>query len=453
MVKIGLEIHGYLTTKEKLFCNCKNSHKDKDALPNTYICPICTSQPGSKPMLPNEEAVKKLIQIALMLNCKVNHLPKKLVWWRKHYNWPDLPKGYQNTISGTYATPVAEKGNFLGIGITEVHLEEDPAAWNPEKGTIDYNRSGAPLVEIVTEPEFTSEQQVETWIKQLILTLSYIKALDSDAGIKADVNISTTGERVEIKNMNSITEIKKAVLYEIKRQAKEKPKIKETRQWNPEKQETIKMREKESHADYRFIKDPDLPVIQITKEETEKTKKALPESPMEKLEKIIKKYKISDYDAMVLTQNLEIVELFEKIVDKVEPKLAVQWITVELLGMLNYNKKTLGEVEIKPEHFVQLLKLIEQKKLTELKAKDILRSWKDKSSSVEAKNQAIISDSGEIEKIVEKVLNDKANTKAISDFKSGNQQTINFLIGQVMKLSNKRADFQTAKKLLEKKLR
>jgi len=448
-LKIGLEIHGYLLTKEKLFCNCKNAHKDKEATPNSLICPICTGQPGSKPMLPNEEAIKKLIQIGLMLNCKINSEPEKLVWWRKHYNWPDLPKGYQNTISGTYANPVGVKGKFLGIGITEVHLEEDPAAWDPETGEVDYNRSGAPLVEIVTDPDFTSAEQVEEWLKQMILTMSYLKALDSDAGIKADVNVSTTGDRVEIKNMNSISEIVKAIAYEVKRQEKEQVKAKETRQWNAVKGQTIKMREKESHADYRFIKDPDLPVIKIKKAEVESLKKSLPESPLEKLEKIIKKHKISDYDAKVLTSNLEIVELFEKIVEQVPAKLAVQWVTVELLGMLNYNKKTLNEVKISPDHLVQLIKAIEDKKITELKAKDILRSWKEDSKPLNVKSQEAISDNKEIEAFIDKAIKD--NEKAWNDYKNGNSQAINFIMGSVMKLSNKRADYQTVKKLLEKK--
>jgi aspartyl-tRNA(Asn)/glutamyl-tRNA(Gln) amidotransferase subunit B len=404
-------------------------------------------------MLPNEEAINKLIQIGLMLNCKINTLPKTpLIWWRKHYSWPDLPKGYQNTISGTYANPVGVNGEFIGIKITEVHLEEDPAAWDPETGKIDYNRSGAPLVEIVTEPDFKSAEEVEKWLKEMILTMSYIKALDSDAGIKADINISLDGgERVEIKNMNSLAEIKKAIFFEEQRQRKEKVKKRETRSWNPEKQMTIKMREKESHADYRFIKDPDLPVIKITNSEVEKIKKALPESPMEKLDKIIKKYKIEEYYAKVLISNLEIVEFFEKIIEKTNPNLAVPWVTVELIGMLNYNKKSLGQVEIKPEHFIQLLKLIESKKLTELKAKDILRSWKEKSDEVKLEGLQTISNMGEIEKIVDQVIIE--NEKAVNDFKSGQAQALNFLVGQVMKISNKRADFQTSKKLLEKRLK
>jgi len=448
-LKIGLEIHGYLTTKEKLFCSCKNTHKLKEVKPNTNICPICTGQPGSKPMLPNAEAIKKLIQIALMLNCKINMDPKLLIWWRKHYSWPDLPKGYQNTISGSYAIHVGEKGKFLDIGIREVHLEEDPAAWNPETGTIDYNRSGAPLVEIVTEPDFKSSEQVEIWLKQLLLTLSYIKALDANAGIKADVNVSLGGERIEMKNINSIQEIVKAIEYESERQKKEPAKSKETRRWTGK--DTIKMREKESQADYRFIKDPDLPVIKITKSEVQDITKNLPESPMQKLEKIIKRHKISKYDADVLTQNLEIVELFEEVAKEIPIKLAVPWVTVELMGMLNYNKKTLADVNINPDHFIDLLKLIERKKITELKAKDILRSWKEKSMPVKADKFETISDSKEIQDIVDKVI--KNNQKAVSDYKAGNQKTLNFLIGQVMKLSEKRADYLTAKKLLEKSIK
>ncbi len=456
--KIGLEIHGYLTTKEKLFCSCKNAHKDKEAKPNTFICPICCGYPGSKPMLPNEEAIKKLIQIALMLNCKVNTTENKkpLIWWRKHYNWPDLPKGYQNTISGTYATPVGEKGNFSGIGITEVHLEEDPAAWNPDKGEVDYNRSGAPLVEIVTEPDFTSSESVEKWLKEMILTMSYIKALDSDAGIKADVNVSiNNGERVEIKNMNSLAEIKKAIEFEIKRQEKEKPTFKQTRQWDSKKEQTILMRSKESHADYRFIKEPDLPIINLTKTEVENIKKKLPESPTVKLDRLIKKYKIDEYYSKILISNIELVEFFEKVVENNSSiaNLAVPWVTVELLGVLNYNKKTLAKINIQPNHFIALLKLIEEKKVTELKAKDILRSWKEKSSIPNIQGETMISNLAEIEKLVDKILAEKSSQKAIEDFKSGNIQALNFLIGAVMKASNKRADFATAKRLLEKKLK
>ena len=454
---IGLEIHGYLETKEKLFCKCNNFHDMKIIKPNTNICPICTGQPGAKPQLPNSEAIKKILQIGLMLNCKPNLIEneKPLIFQRKHYDWPDMPHGYQKTISGAYSIPVAENGKFLGIRITEVHLEEDPAAWNPDKGTIDYNRSGAPLIEIVTEPDFESAEQVQTWLKQLVLTLGYIRALNKDAGIKADVNISLKGisKRTEIKNVNSITEIVKSIKSELKRHEKEKPQIQETRRWNSTTEKTELMRTKEQQADYRFIPDPDLPAIKITKERIEEIKKALPESPQKKLEKIIKKHKINTKDAEVLTQNLEIVELYEKVSEKINPKFALPWITIELLGALNYNKKTLDQTNINPKHIIELLGLLEKNKITPLKTKEILRKFIPKSFSPkkEIKSSETISDESELIKIIKKVL--EKNKKSVEDFKSGEAKAINFLIGQAMQATNKRADYQTIRKILEKQLK
>ena len=456
-IMIGLEIHGYLDTKEKLFCNCKNFHDMKQIKPNTNICPICTGQPGCKPMLPNQEAITKILQIGLMLNCKPNLIENKkpLIFQRKHYNWPDMPTGYQKTISGAHSTAPVEKGEFLGIRITEAHLEEDPAAWNPETGNIDYNRAGAPLVEIVTEPDFTSSEQVETWLRQLVLTLSYIKALNKDAGLKADVNVNIKGvsKRTEIKNVNSITEIVKAINSELKRHEKEKPQQQETRRWNSEKGKTELMRLKEAAEDYRFIPDPDLPAVKITKQRIDAIKKSLPESPMEKLEKIIKKHKINKIDAEVLTKNLEIAELFESVIEKIQPQTALPWITVEWLGVLNYNKKTMDDVKVSPEHIIELLELIEQNKITPLKAKDIMRKFIPKSFSPksEAKENESITDVKHIEKIIDEII--KKNQKSVSDFKAGESKALNFLIGQVMQATQKRADFQTIKKILEKKLK
>ena len=453
---IGLEIHGYLDTTEKLFCKCKNFHDMKLIKPNTNICPICTGQPGSKPMLPNSEAINKLLQIGLMLNCKPNLIEDKkpLIFQRKHYDWPDMPSGFQKTISGAHSTPVAEHGEFLGIRITEVHLEEDPAAWNPDKGTVDYNRAGAPLVEIVTEPDFTSAEQVEIWLRQLVLTLSYIKALNKDAGIKADVNVNIKGltARAEIKNVNSISEIIKAITSEFQRHGKELPIKAETRRWNSEKNITELMRSKEQAQDYRFIPEPDLPVIKITKQRTDKIKKELPESPIEKLEKVIKKHKINKKDAEVLTKNLEIVELFEKVSNKIDPIFALPWITTELLGVLNSHKKTLDEVEINPIHIIELLELVKENKLMPLKAKEILKQFVPKSFSPKeiAKKSEVISDKGSLNIIISKIL--KENSTAVSDYKSGNKQSINFLIGKVMQATNKSADYGIVRKMLEKEL-
>jgi len=453
MAKIGLEIHGYINTKEKLFCTCKAEHGAKHAKPNTNICPICTGQPGAKPLLPNSTAIDKAIQIALILGCKVN---PRVIWQRKHYSWPDLPKGYQNTISGPHAIPNGEKGKFNGIGITECHLEEDPAAWNPETGEIDYNRSGSPLIEIVTDPDFKTSEQVVEWLKQLLATLSYIKAIDKNAGVKADVNVSLPelkGARVEMKNINSLKKIQDAIESEIARQKKDVPKSQETRMYDSNTNSTKLMRTKEQAQDYRFISDPDLPSVSIIKQRIEKLKSQLPETPKTKLDKLIKKYKIDSKSAEILTKKLEIVEFFENIIEKADSKLATRWVTEELLSVLNYHKKELENINLDPIHFIELLDLIKENKITELKAKDVLRSWIKGSFSPKTKAKSFeqISDKGEIDKIVDKVIKD--NSKAVEDYKSGETRALNFLIGQVMRLSNKRADFKTAKDILEKKLK
>jgi len=450
MPKIGLEIHGYINTNEKLFCTCKTIHGLKFAKPNTNICPVCTAQPGAKPLSPNKVAIDKAIEIALILGCKIN---SKLAWQRKHYDWPDLPKGYQNTISGAHAVPLAENGKFLDIKIKECHLEEDPAAWNPKTGEIDYNRSGLPLIEIVTQPDFSSSREVIGWLRQLIMTLAYIKSFDKNAGIKADVNISLpelNGQRVEIKNINSLKNIQTAIESEIKRQKSDVPKSQETRMFDEAKGITIKMRSKEQAEDYRFITEPDLPAIVLEKGRIEKLSSSLPETPREKLQKLIKKYNIEKKSAEILTKKLEIADFFEKIISKVNPKLAVQWTTIELLRILNYAKKELDEVSIKPEDFIELLKLVESKKITELKAKEILNKFIPKSFSPlkEAEKNSKISSSDELENICQSVL--KENSNAVRDYKQGKKESLNFLIGKVMQKTNKRADFKTTGEILKK---
>ena len=310
---IGLEIHIYIITKEKLFCRCKAS-REKGLRPNINICPTCTAQPGAKPMLPNEEAVKQAVRIGLMLGCKINN---EMRWQRKHYDWPDLPKGYQNTISGAYAVPIGVNGEFHKIGIWSMHLEEDPAAWEPDTGCVDYNRSGLPLVEIITAPDFINSEQVSEWLKILLHNLSYLKSVDGNAGIKVDVNVNIPKktERVEIKNLNSIENIARAIDYELERQITEGSE-RETRRFDKVKGETIRMRGKEEAEDYRFISDPDLQDIVLDPKMIEHLKKSLPESPDKKLEKMIKKFRINDKDAEVLTQHLDIAEFFEALANK-----------------------------------------------------------------------------------------------------------------------------------------
>jgi aspartyl-tRNA(Asn)/glutamyl-tRNA(Gln) amidotransferase subunit B len=454
-VKIGLEVHGYLMTKEKLFCQCPTNYKT--ARLNTNICPICCGCPGSKPMLPNFEALKKAIKISLMLGCKIN---SGIIWQRKHYDWPDLPKGYQDTTSGAYSVPVGESGEYLGIRIHHTHLEEDPARWDPETGNVDYNRCGMPLIEIVTEPDFKTSQQAREWLNQILTALSYIKAVDADAGIKADVNVSVNvngkqGERVEVKNINSVYSIGKAIDYEISRQSSllmsgEKVK-RETRAFAENK--TVMMREKEAAEDYRFIPDPDLVIMDINKELIDELKKNLPELPHLKIERFVKKHKLDEKAAKVLSQNKELADFFEKIAEKADPGLAAYWVTIELLRVLNWNKKELNEVDIKPEHFIELLQMIEKKEVTELAAKQILNEFVPKSFSPlkKLKSSERIDSRDEIEKVCAKVI--EKNKQAVEDYKKGEQKAIFFLMGEVMKATQKRADSKITIEILKKLLK
>lgn len=451
-LKIGLEIHGYLDTKEKLFCMCKTDFLTAEA--NSIVCPICTGQPGSKPMLANKEAMEKVVQIGLIMGCKINH-DKNLVWQRKHYNWADLPKGYQNTISGPFAVPVAENGKFEGIRITECHLEEDPAQWNPESGGINYNRSGLPLVEIVTEPDFSSADQAVAWLKILVHSLSYIKAFRKNGGIKVDTNVSTYGDRVEIKNLNSLEKIKKAIEYEIARQLENHAngieQKRETLAFDEAKGKTVKMREKESGADYRFIPDPDLPVVKLDEKEVKKIERELPEMPSVKLDKLIKKFKIDEANAKVLVQNLDLVDFAEELAKSVDLKKYVSWVTIELLRIMNHDGKTLDDVDIKPSHLAELISLVDKGEITVLKAKQIMNDFIPKSFSVKEKMGKEIGKISEEEtkKLVEQAI--KENAKVWDEYKNGKKESLNFLIGCVMKLSNRRADFAKVREMIENK--
>jgi aspartyl-tRNA(Asn)/glutamyl-tRNA(Gln) amidotransferase subunit B len=451
-VKIGLEIHGYLDTKEKLFCKCSTNYS-KDEEPNSRICPICTGQPGNKPMLPNKQAIEQLVKISLVLGCRINY-DKPLVWQRKHYSWPDLPKGYQNTISGAHAEFPAVNGKFKGIRIRECHLEEDPAQWNPDTGNINYNRSGLPLIEIVTDPDFSSSEQVISWLQDVIHYLTYVKAINKSHGIKVDVNVSTYGERVEIKNLHSIESIKKAIDYEIKRQWEDHEKgnvqKRETLAYDSAKGKTIKMREKEAAEDYRFIPDPDLPVIKVHERDVSALRRELPESPDEKLSKLLNKFRLEKYDAEILAKNIDLVDFFEELAKRIDAKKYISWITVELLRILNYSRKNLEDedIEIKPEHLAELIQAVDAGEVTVLKAKQVMNEFIPKSFSIKKKEGIEKISSQEVEAFCKRAIDNNPNV--VSDYKSGKQEALNYLVGEVMKLSQRRADFRVAKECLLK---
>ncbi|MBT6690675.1 Asp-tRNA(Asn)/Glu-tRNA(Gln) amidotransferase subunit GatB [archaeon] len=472
MVKIGLEVHGYLDTREKLFCMCRTGASElgvgglklgeKEGGVNDRICPICTGTPGSKPMAANEEAVKKMIQIALVFGSKIN---METVWQRKHYDWADNPKGYQTTVSGAHASVNAKGGKFKGINIWEIHLEEDPAQWNPESGKINYNRSGLPLIEMVTAPEFSDSEQVVEWLKSLVISLSYIKALRRNAGIKVDVNVSTGGERVEMKNLNSLEKIRKAINFEVARQlevvessgfevgSKELMELlpQETRAYDESKGITVKMRSKENASDYRFIPDPDLAVMKIDSKLIKEIKGKMPEMPEVKLARLLKTHKVSAGDAKILARNLELVEFFEELAKSgvggsgLGVGKAISWVTVELLRVLNYNKKSLedADVDIRPEHLAELIKAVEAGDITVLKGKQIMNDFVPKSFSLaEHKGEIGNIDEAAIENLCRQVIGENAHV--VEEYKGGKAASLNFLIGSVMRLSERRADFKVA---------
>lgn len=454
-IKVGLEIHGYIKVDSgrKLFCDCKLSH---DTSPNTNICPICTSQPGSKPKLPNKEAMDKILKIGLMLDCRIN---EDMLFQRKHYSWPDLPSGYQRTISGAFSNPVGVKGNFLGIGITDVHLEEDPARWDPVSGCVDYNRSGFPLIEIVTEPDFTSIDELRDWLKNLVTTLSYIDAIDKEAGIKSDVNVSISPryQRVEIKNVNSFTSIVKSAEYEVERQqeliASGKEIKQETRAWDDTSETTKFMRSKENAQDYMFIPEPDLPVININKKTVEEIKKTLPEKPHEKKERYIKKLKLEEEDAKVISSNIYLAEFFEEAIKKdIKPKIAVRWCKRELLRVSNYNKKDIEELPLTKDNLIELMSLVQEQKITDKIGQKLIERLSDKSFDVKKyvkdNNLETVSDTGEIERLCKEAIEE--NPAAIKDYKAGKENALNFLMGQVMRKSRGKASPPEVIKLLKR---
>jgi len=453
-IKCGLEIHGYINVenKTKLFCNCAI---EENATPNTNICPICTAMPGSKPMLPNKQAVDKIIAIALMLGCKIN---KRMLFQRKHYSWPDLPAGYQKTISGSYSNPIGVNGKFLGIRISDVHLEEDPARWDPVTGNVDYNRSGFPLVEIVTEPDFKSADELRDWLKALLTTLNYIKAIDKNAGVKADTNVSIGPKfnRVEVKNVNSFSNIVKAAEHEVLRQEEEIKEGKEikqqTRAFDEKHGKTVFMRSKEEAADYMFIPEPDLPAINIDNNYIEKIRKTLPEKPDEKIKRLVKQYKLKKEDAFVICSDIMLSELFEKTARKINPLLAARWLRFELLRVLNYNKKELSETGINEKHMISLLASIEENKITETTAQKILEKLAEKpfdvTNYIKENKLGVISGVEELEKICREVI--KNNNKVVSDYKKGRKEALNFLVGQVMKATKGKASPKELKEIFTK---
>ena len=446
----GLEIHVQLETDSKLFCDCPTNYQDAPA--NTNICPVCLNQPGAKPHPTNEKALENAIMIALMLNCEID---KDVIYFmRKHYDYPDLPSGYQRT-----SVPIGINGELNGIRIREIHAEEDPGQFKPDRGTVNFNRSGIPLVEIVTEPDIKSPTEARNFLKELIRVLQYSGAARGEGTMRADVNISINGgNRVEMKNVNSIKGAYKALNYELirqKNQLRRGGEVKqETRAYVEATQRTVAMRLKEDADDYRFITDPDLPPMKISDETIERILETMPEAPHNKVKRFVEEYGIDEESAKVLTSELDLAIAYEEIVKEIDPKFAAKWMRDELKRVLSYNKLDFSDSGITANDLIEFLNMLQSKEITAKAGQRIIEQMpnNDKSPKEIAEDLGLLGvvKDDEVLAAVKQAIEE--NPKAVEDYLAGQKASINFLVGQVMRLTRGKADPGETVKLLRENI-
>jgi len=450
-MKCGLEIHVQLETDSKLFCSCRTDYKD--AHTNTNICPVCLNQPGAKPYPPNKAALDGAIKIALMLGCEIS--PEVTYFQRKHYDYPDLSSGYQRT-----SIPIGSKGELNGVRIYDVHIEEDPGQYKPDMGTVDFNRSGIPLIEIVTEPDMKSPEEARKFLRELIRVLEYSGSARGEGTMRADVNISIEGgKRAEIKNINSIKGAYKALQFEMVRQKnllKRGIEIKqETRAFLESQMITVPMRLKEEAEDYRYIPDPDLPPMLAEDSEIEAIREEMPEPSHIKTDRFVSEYGINKDHAKVITSELELADAFEEVAKSIDPEFAALWMRDELKRVIYYNKMSFKESEITPAQIVDLLQMLQDNKITAKAGKRIMEKLPNNSempsSIAEEMGLTGVVDHDKVLQAVKQAIEE--NPDAVSDYYEGKKNAVNFLIGQVMKKTRGKADPTETNKLLEAELK
>lgn len=447
-VTIGFEIHEQIATATKLFCDSPTNYREVS--PNTNVCEVCTGMPGCKPFPVNQDAVDAALMIALMLNCEIVKEP--IYIQRKHYDYPDLPSGYQRT-----SIPIGKNGNLNGVGIWEVHLEEDPGQYDPISGKVDYNRSGVPLVEIVTAPDLHSPEDARNFMRGLTTVLSYTGKVRPEGGtMRTDTNISIEGgARVEIKNINSVKGAFKALNFEITRQKnmmKRGVAVKqETRAFIESQMITRAMRLKEEADDYRFIPDPDIPPLVITDEKIAEIREKMPEAPHLKEKRFVEEYGVKEDDAHILASELGLANAFEEVAVEVDPRFAASWIRDTVKKSLNFRGETLDESFLIPEDIVTVIKKMASKELTaasgEMTIRGILEEKKHALEIIEEKGFWVIDDKGVVEKAVAEAIAE--NQKAVDDYKAGNDGSLNFIVGKVMQKTRGQADPQTVLKMVK----
>src|SRR3989338_7997708 len=488
---IGLEIHAELKTKTKMFCNSLNDPDEKH--PNINVCPICMGHPGILPVA-NEDAVKKVIMAGLALNCKIE---KDTFFERKNYFYPDLPKGYQITqyqkplcYGGWLDIETRDKGQEMGekkIRITRIHLEEDAGRLYHPAGAdyslVDYNRAGVPLMELVTEPDFENGAEVRQFAEELQLIMRYLGVSDADiekGQMRIEVNISLTkpngewGTKVEIKNLNSIKAAANSVDYEVTRQTELLEKgeeIKqETRGWDDTKGITISQRSKEEAQDYRYFPEPDLPPLHYDSDEVEAIKSRIPELPDQRRRRFSNQYTLPVSDVEIFTTDKELGNYFEYVASEIltfdklkhlkmppigeQPKLfklASNYLITELSRMAAAVFAGPKDTKITPEMFADLVVRVFHKEISSSAAQTVLKEMfetgKSPENIIKDKDLAQISDTVELESVVEKVIAN--NPKAVVDFKSGKTASLKFLVGMAMRESRGRANPQILEELIK----
>lgn len=477
---IGLEIHVQLATNTKIFCGCSTKF---GMPPNTNVCPVCLGMPGVLPVL-NKKVVALTIKAATALHCTIAPYS---VFARKHYFYPDLPKAYQ--IS-QYELPFAQQGvitlsNGKKIGITRAHLEEDAGKLLHEIGShaidgsfVDLNRSGVPLIEIVSEPDMRSPDEAYEYCSLLKNILEYLEVSDcnmEEGSLRCDANVSlrpvgTTpfGTKAEIKNLNSFKGVQKALAYEVERQTKlldaGQRIVQETRLWDSKREVTVSMRSKEEAHDYRYFPEPDLVPLTVNAAWISEVQATIPELPTEKQNRFKKEYSLSEYDAGVLTATKPLADYFEHTVrcvvnagfpDAAGAKTVANWVMVELLGKLNNENKTITESPVTPEQLAALVVLIQKGtisgKIAKIVFEDMMTTGKTPDEIIKEKNLVQISDASSLGAIVDEVL--AANPNAVAEYNAGKDRAIGFLVGQIMKKTQGKANPQMVQEILKLKIK
>ena len=474
---IGLECHAQILTQSKLFCSCSTRFGDA---PNMNTCPVCLGLPGALPVL-NRVAVILAVRAGLGLNCKVN---PESQWARKNYFYPDLPKGYQ--IS-QYDRPLAQhgfieisvEGTKKRIGVQRIHMEEDAGKSLHEgfpdsnRNThLDFNRSGVPLIEIVTEPDIRSSAEAHDYLRRLKEILEYLDVNDGnmeEGSLRCDANVSVRkageqkfGTRTELKNINSFRFVQKAIDFEIDRQIDVIESggriVQETRLWNADEERTVSMRSKEEAHDYRYFPDPDLPLLVLDREAIKVVERSMPELPEARRKRFVEQYALSEYDASVLTATRALAEFFDETASlSGQPKAAANWIMGDLLRFFkdsNADLKDLTASPVKPNMLANMIALVEKGTISGKIAKTVMEEMcatgKSPEKIIEEKGLVQISNIDEIQKIVLKVIEE--NPKPVEQYRQGKTGNFGFFVGQVMKATGGRANPQTVNDLLKKTL-